>query len=145
MADTTTYSFEDVKATVQHALVGQKTVNGTGIGTITIAYSDDLTSSDLGADGAVMISKVLSRRGTVTLEIQQTSSLNKWLINYANAVQNANASQWAGGTFTMSENFTNGISVVASNLALQKRPDHAAAQNGGKVSWAFFSPNITES
>lgn len=141
----TTFAFKEVKATIQHPLVGQKVVNGEGIGTLTVSYADDLTQSDQGADGAVMVSKIESRRGTVALDIQQTSSLNKWLINYANAVQNASASQWAGGTFTMSENFTNGISVVASSLALQKRPDHVDAQNGGRVSWVFFSPNIVES
>ena len=140
----TTYSFKNVKVTISHPLVGQRVVNGEGIGTITVAYSDDLTQSDIGADGAVMISKIESRRGTITLEIQQTSALNKWLLNYANAVQNANASQWAGGTLAVSENFTNGVNVSASNLALQKRPDHADAQNGGRVSWPFFSSNITE-
>ena len=144
MADTTTYSFKEVKVTISHPLVGQKVVNGEGIGTITVAYADDLTQSDLGADGAVMISKIESRRGTVTLEIQQTSALNKWLLNYVNAVQNAAASQWAYGLFTLSENFANGVNITAANLALQKRPDHADAQNGGRVSWPFFSPNITE-
>ena len=144
MAETTTYAFKEVKATVSHPLVGQKTVNGEGIGTVTVAYADDLTQSDVGADGSVMVSKIESRRGTIALEIQQTSSLNKWLINYANVIQNAAASQWAYGLFTMSENFTNGINITGANLALQKRPDHADAQNGGRVSWVFFSPNITE-
>lgn len=140
----TTYSFEDVSFVFQHPLVGQKVVSGQGIGKINVAYTDNLTDSDLGADGAVMITKVLSRRGTITLEIQQTSSANKFLLNYANAVENADTSQWAAAGIGITELFANGVKINASNVALVKRPDHASEQNGGHVSWEFFSPNIVE-
>jgi hypothetical protein len=144
MPDITTYSFADVVAVFSHALVGQKSVNGLGIGSITVAYADNLTENDLGADGSVMITKVLSRRGTITLEIQQTSSLNKWLLNFANAVVNAGSSSWANMLFSLQEKFTNGVTVNASSLALLKRPDRKDEQNGGRVTWEFFSPTIAE-
>ena len=70
--DSTTYSFADVSCVMQHSLVGQKSANGLGIGKITVAFTDNLTQNDLGADGNVMISKIASRRGTITFDIQQT-------------------------------------------------------------------------
>ena len=141
----TTYSFSAVSCTIQHPLVGQKVINGSGIGSITVAYSDNNTESDLGADGSVMISKVLSHRGTISIELQQTSSVNKWLVNLANALDNADASQWANGTVRIAENFTDGITTNATKVAIVKRPDHKNEQNGGRVSWELFSPEIIES
>jgi hypothetical protein len=144
MSAVTTYSFEDVSFVIQHPALGQKIANGEGIGKITVAYTDNLTESDLGADGGVMISKVLSRRGTVTLEIQQTSSVNKWLLNLANTVVNGASSGWASASITITEKFDNGVTTTASQVALIKRPDRSLAQQGDHVSWELFAANISE-
>jgi hypothetical protein len=142
----TTYSFQDVTATIYHSSLGvSRTISGEGMGKITVAYTDNLTESDLGADGAVMVTKVLSARGTITLDIQQTSSANAWLIDRINTLVNADASEWAGWTITITENFDNGITISASSAALVKRPDRNDAQQGDHVSWEFFSPSIAES
>lgn len=138
----TTYSAGDVSCTMQHPLVGQRCINGSGMGSVSISYTDNLTESDQGADGSVMITKILSRRGIITLDIQQTSSTNKWLHNYANVVDNASSSEWAKGSMRIAENFENGLVTTASSLAIVKRPDRKDEQNGGHVTWEFFSPNI---
>lgn len=140
----TTYSFSDVDVIISHPLVGQKSANGEGIGKLSISYTDNLTESDLGADGSTMISKIESGRGTITLEIQQTSSLNKWLLNYVNKVRNAATGQWAAAAITIEERFKDGVKVTALNVAPIKRPDKSNAQQGDHVSWAFFSPHIEE-
>jgi hypothetical protein len=141
----TTYSFGSVNCVISHPLVGQKTVNGLGIGKITTEYTDDLTDSDIGNDGQTMISKMLSHRGKVTFDIQQTSSLNKWLINLVNAAVNADASSWAQATITINENFANGITTIGQDVAPIKRPPHTDDQKGGRVTWEFFVGNLIES
>jgi len=140
----TTYSFADVTCVISHSSVGQKSVNGLGIGKITVAYLDNLTESDLGADGAVMVTKVESARCKISLEIQQTSSLNKWLLTYANTVRTAESSVWAGGTIKITENFTNGAAITASYCSLIKRPDRSDAQQGDHVTWEFLSTHTEE-
>lgn len=141
----TTYSFLSTSTTVSHPLIGQHVSNGEGLVSITVAYQDDNTASDIGADGNVMITKVKSRRGTIAIEAQQTSPFNKWMINYSNTVENAAPSYWAQGTIRATEGFDNGITISATQCAIQKRPDHKDEQNGGHVTWTMFSPNITES
>jgi len=135
---TTTYSFADVSCTISHPLTGSKTVSGEGIGKILVSYTDELTGSDLAADGSVMITKIASTRGKVSFEIQQTSSLNKWLLAYANAVTNADASYWASASIAIGELFDNGVNTNANEVALVKRPDRSDAQQGDKVTWDFF-------
>jgi len=142
--ENTTYSFLDVSFTISHGLLGQKSVVGQGIGKINIAYSDNLTDSELGADESVMITKVNSSRGTVSLQVLQTSSVNKWLINAVNTLRNADASVWAQMSIVISELFDNGLTVTAVNCAPVKRADREDAQKGGYVTWEFFSPHITE-
>ena len=141
----TTYSFKDVNFTIKHSLVGQKNLDGTGVGRIVVAFTDDNTDSDLGSDGNVMVDKIQSKRGTVTLEIQQTASLNKWLTNCYNTVYNAATSYWAGITITVEEKYDNGINTTATGCAFRKRPDRTDDQKGGRVTWEFMSANITQS
>lgn len=140
----TTYSFKDVSFTITSGLVGQKQVVGEGIGSIKVTMTDELTSSEIGADGQVMTSKIESGRGSVTLEIQQTSSLNPWLHNWLNAHRNAASSEWTDTTITVVENFTNGIKTTATGVSPMKYPDSDDEQQGQRVSWAFAAQNITK-
>ncbi|WP_333813306.1 phage protein [Muricomes intestini] len=142
MYDSTSYSFNDVICTIQNPLAGQKVITGEGIGSISTTYTDDNTQSDLGADGAVMVSKVVSHRGQIVIEVQQTSSANKWLHNLANLLDSANVSKWLSTSIRITEKFSNGLLKSASRAALVKRPDTKDEQQGGKVSWTFMSPDL---
>lgn len=144
MPYTTTYSFADISATFASDLAGQKQVNGQGIGSFKITMTDNLTESDLGADGSVMITKIESGRGTIDLEIQQTSSLNVWLHNWLNVHRNAGSSSWADTTFTVIQNFANGLKTTATAVCPMKYPDETDQQQGQKVTWSFFCGNITK-
>lgn len=141
----TSYSFSAVSTTVSHPSFGQKVVNGEGLASIAVAYADDNTVQDQGADGSTMTSKVLSRRGTIALEVQQTSSINKWLLNLWNSLYNGDTSIWNGITIQSIERFDNGIHVSATGCAIQKHPDRKDETNGGHVTWIFMSDSITES
>lgn len=142
MYDDTTYAFEQVIATIQHPLVGQLVITGKGIGSISSSYMDNNAESDLAADGNVMVSKVRSHRGTITIELQQTSPANKWLHNLANVLDNADPNEFLGTSIRVAENFRNGILYSAARATIQKRPDKKDEQNGGRVTWVFFTPDL---
>lgn len=144
MAVGTSYSFGDVTCTIAHSLVGQKQVVGNSAGSVTVTMTDDRTQSGIAADGSVMHSKILSKRGSVAIEVQQTSEFNKWMINAANTVDNAPTPDWSHWTITIVENYDNGIKTTASYCALQKRPDRKNAQEGDFVTWTFLAMNVAQ-
>lgn len=144
MPDITTYSFADITFTIKSALSGQKQVVGMDIGSIKVSMTDNLTESDIGADGSVMISKIESGRGQIDLEIQQTSSLYRWLTNWLNAHRSGDSSSWADTTITIVQNYANGLSTTATNVCPLKYPDETDQQQGQKVTWSFFCGNISK-
>jgi hypothetical protein len=139
-----TYDFVSVSFVITHPLIGQNQVTGQGIGTITTTMTDDRTKMDVAADGNVMVSKIHSGIGSVTLEIQQTSILNQWLINAYNTVDNAGDGEWAQFGININELYDNGIKTTASGVAFQKLSDRKNAQTGDSVTWTFLCANITE-
>lgn len=139
------YSFSAVSTTVSHPNYGSNTINGKGAVSVAIAYADDNSEQDLASDGVVMDSKVLSHRGTVAIEVQQTSSFNKWLMSLFNSVYNGDASIWNQISIRSTESYTNGLTISASNCMFQKRPDRKDAKTGDHVTWTFMCDNIVES
>lgn len=140
-----TYSFKDISFVFKSPSVGQKQVNGQNIGDISVAMTDNLTEQDLSNDGEVMTSKVESSRGTITLQIQQASTLCNWLVNWVNAMRNGSSSTWNEASISLKENFTGGRSVNAVGVSPMKIPDHKSAQQGQKEEWQFACQKITQS
>jgi hypothetical protein len=140
----TAYSFTDVNLTLQDPLVGQTVIDGQGEGSIAFSFADDRAQQSIGADGSVMTSKIKSSRGTITLTLQQTSSKHKWLLNWANAVDSASASQYRGMSLTCNEKFDNGTNTTATGIVPQKIPDHTNEQAGGNIVWVLMSDNMSE-
>ncbi len=139
-----TYSFGEVGITMQHPLVGVLSLNGEGMGSITKSFTDNLTESEKGADGSTMVTKVISRRGTLTIEVLQSSYAAKWLTQYNNVLDNAPASSWMAGSLQMIENYDNGLTTTATGLSPVKRPDGKNAQQGALKSFEYFTPNMVE-
>lgn len=139
----TTYSFEDVQVVLAHPAIGQNVANGTGIGTITIAMTTDLSTHDVAADGSVMVSKVLGLNGTVALAIQQTSSLDAWLRRWYNYVETADASEWAQMTISM-RNTLGGESITMSGVSPQKLPDRPYQSQGQLITWTLMAQRVTQ-
>lgn len=139
------YSFSSVSTTVSHPNFGSNTINGKGAVSAAIAYADDNSAQDLASDGTVMDTKILSHRGTIALEMQQTSPFNKWLTGLFNNVYNGDTSIWNELAIRVVEGFTNGLTINATNCMFQKRADRKDAKEGDHVTWTFMSDNIVES
>lgn len=145
MASNTSYSFEDVSCVFYHPLAGQNQVNGTSVGSVSYAFADDSTTQQVAADGSVMTSKNLSRRGTVTLELQQTSPFNKWLVGHMNTVDASTTSEWVQWQMTLAEGYDNGLIVTATHGAPQKKyPERKNSADGDMVTWTFMFSDMVE-
>ena len=92
MSKVYTYSFEDTSFTISHPSVGSFDAYGTGIGDISIAYSNDVTTHEVAADLAVIVSKSAKKNATITINALQTSELNSWLTRWANYIESARTS-----------------------------------------------------
>lgn len=137
----TTYSFADVTMTISHPKVGQNIATGEGIGSINIAMATDRTTHDVAADGSVMISKIPGRNGTVTLTIQQTSPLHKWLTKWFNYLESAKTSEWAD-TSILVRCPVMGETKTITGVSPQKIPDSPYQSQGQTVTWNLMAADI---
>ena len=97
-----TYSFEDTVLTISHPNFGTYSAYGTGIGSLSIAYANDVTKHDVAADLAVVVSKWVAKNGTVTLDIMQSSDFNAWLKKFTAFLENSDTDQFALATMSIS-------------------------------------------
>ncbi|MDU5080230.1 phage protein [uncultured Tissierella sp.] len=142
MSDTV-YSFQDLNCSFTHPSVGQISMNGEGIGSITITRANDVTSHDVSADGSVMISKIKSKNGTVAISVQQSSPLNKWLDRLYNYLEVASSSEWAKASIIL-RHLTLGEGTVCTGVTFQKRADKPYQAQGQQVTWNLMAANIDD-
>lgn len=139
-----TYSFEDVTCSFQHPGVGAASSTGAGFGTISIAMANDKTAHDVAADGVVMISKIAGNNGSVSLTMQQTSELNKYLLRWYNYVNIANSSEFAKMTLRIKSGNL-GDTTTCTGVSPQKIADRPYQSQGQHVTWNLMAAEITES
>jgi hypothetical protein len=137
------YSFTDISAVISHPALGQFSMEGAGIGSITVAMANDRSAHDLAADGEVMISKIRAGNGVITLSAQQASPLHRWLQRLSNYLDGAPTDEWAEIIINirapkMAE------STIATGVSFQKTPDKPYQQQGQQVAWPLMAANIQQ-
>lgn len=138
-----TYSFTDISAVISHPGVGQYSLQGEGIGSITIAMANDRSAHDLAADGVVMVSKIKAGNGTITLNAQQTSTLHNWLMKWSNYVDQASTGEWARAVITLRAPEMK-ETVICTGVSPQKTPDRPYQQQGQQVAWVLMAADIQQ-
>ena len=83
------YSLPDCRTVLYHPDVGTANLHQSGHGKITISSAGDLTSHTATADGYVVVNKLKSTNGTVTLELPQNSLGDWFLRQWANWQKNS--------------------------------------------------------
>lgn len=136
-----TYSFLDVVGSIHSDLLDDYIFTGQGVGSISIAKSTERTAHDIAADGSVMVSKIAGNNGTVTIEVQQTSPLHKWLLRWFQTLYNSPTSQWAA-TQMLIKNVHTGTSHVCTGVSPSKEPDTPYQAQGGRVTWQLMCADI---
>ena len=95
------YSLPDCKTVLSHPDVGTANLHQCGHGKLTVSRSGELTSHTTTADGYIVVNKLRSTNGTITLEIPQKSIGDWFLRRWAAYVKNvADPSRIALGTLT---------------------------------------------
>ena len=97
------YSLADVRTALYHPDVGQCILSEEGLGKITISRTGDLASHTTTADGYVVINKMRSVNGTVTLEVPQNSLADRFLRKWIRFVTSTHTSNFPRSTMTVQD------------------------------------------
>ena len=99
------------------------------------------SSAEAAADGTIMVSKIAGNHGRLTINVQQTSSANKFLLGMYNALVLSPPSLWAqaaGIARCLSDNTSHSFTGVC----FQKLGDKGYEKQGKMVTWVLLCADI---
>ncbi len=138
------YSLPDVKTVLYHPAVGTANLHQCGTGKITVSTAGDLTSHTTTADGYVIVNRLKTTNGTVTIEVPQNSPGDDFLRRWAKWARSTNSSdRIALGTLTITDSVS-GYKTVCTGVSLQKVPDRTWDRTATNVNYTLLAANITE-
>lgn len=138
-----TYSFGDVSITLSHPSVGQFTMQGEGIGGVTVTMATDKTAHDVSADGSTMVSKIAGNSGSLALVTQQTSPLDAFLKRWYNYLLTSSSSEWADTSIIIRSAVTP-ETISCTGCSPQKLADRPFQAAGQQVTWNIMAANIVQ-
>lgn len=138
-----TYSFLDISGAINHPSVGIYTLTGQGTESITITQTGDKTSHETSVDGATFVLQVPGENGTISISVQQTSNLHKWLVKWYNYLKlsTTDRSEWARAGLTI-RSISDGMTYTASGVSPQNLPSIEYQAQGQKVTWTLMCGEI---
>ena len=140
------YSFKDLMVVFFHPLLGEfQMVGEIGFNQLTISYDTERTSHEVAADGSVQITYRAGNNGRATIETQQASALNEFLVAWANSCfvngNLQNITNFAKATI-FARSLLNGTTHLLQGISPLKIPDRQYAANGGNVTWTLMAGDI---
>lgn len=145
----TIYSFKDLTGAFSHKIAGQIVFGGTdgkiGLGQISIHMANNITTHEIGIDGAIIPFVIPVYNGTVSVQCQQTSILHKFLLDWYNVLKTResqeNVDDWANAVMAL-RNIVDGTSHNITGISPQINPDKVYGAQGGNVTWLLMAANI---
>ena len=138
------YSLPDVKFVLYHPDVGTTNLYQCGMGKIVVSAAGDLTTHTTTVDGYVIVNKLKTTNGTVTIEVPQNSVADGFLRRWARwARTTTNANRIALGTLTIQDTAA-GFTIVCTGVSLQKVPDRTFDRTQTNVIYTLLAATITE-
>ena len=137
-----TYSFEGTTVTFNHPQYGVYSAYGSGIGDLTVAFQDEVSSTEVASDLSVVISRHVKKRGNITLNILQSSDFNNWIKGWANYLENADVSQFADTTITI-KNRTTGDTYYCTGCIHDRIADQRFTSEAGNRTWTIHCADIS--
>lgn len=135
-----TYSFLDTILNIAFP-TGTTTITGKGVGTVTVAMTQERSAVEAAADGNVMISKIAGNHGTLTFTLQQTSEAHKFLLGMYNALIVAPPALWAQGVGIL-RSLSDSTSHTFTGVCFLKLGDKAYDKQGQMVTWTLICGDI---
>ena len=138
------YSLPDVKSTIYHPDVGTANLHEYGIGKLTISSAGDYASHTTTSDGYVIVNRLKTTNGTITIEVPQNSKGDAFLRKWAKYAKNPKkAERMALGTLTVTDKVS-GFKTSCTGVCLQKAPDRTYDRTATNVTYTFLCADITE-
>ena len=146
MARIFTYSFEDCSVTFNHPQYGVYSAYGTGMGTFTISFSNNVVAHEVSADLSVVISKHVYKNGTLTMNVLQSSDFNNWLRGWANYLEapTTDNSEFALTDITIRSKSTGDVYYL-TGCTHQKIADQDFQDEAQFRQWTIMAANIVNS
>lgn len=134
----------DTAVILYHPAVGRYSLSEGGAGKITISRSGDLSSHTVTPFGTVVINRLCSRNGTVTVEIPQNSAadlfLRRWIGYMESHVKGA---EFAAATLTVRDAACE-HTYILTGVTPQKWPDITYDRTAGNVVYTLLAASVTE-
>ena len=138
------YSLPDCRTVLAHPDVGTANLHLCEHGKITVSSAGDLTSHTATADGYVVVNKLKTTNGTITLELPQNSLGDGFLRRWARWQKNSqDPSRIALGTLTI-QDAAGGFTVVCTGVTLQKVPDRVFDRTATNLVYTLLATTISE-
>ena len=134
----TTYSFSDSSFVISPVGQAAYTVNGTGVGRVSIAYTNPNSSHNNAADGSVAVTKIKADNGTVSFSVQQSSPLHAYLMGVFNVLNAGPSNLWAGTTITVDSLLNIADNHTLKGCSFEKRAGRGYEQQAKDVVWTFL-------
>lgn len=136
-----TYSFESTSVVIEHPDIGSYSAYGTGIGDVSVSMEGNITSHDVAADLAVVVSKHARKNGSVNFNILQSSDFNTFMSKLYNYLVAAAPSKFAQAKISI-YNSTTGRRYICTGCSPQKLPDDSYQAQGQNRQWVWMAANI---
>jgi hypothetical protein len=138
------YSLPDCRTVLYHPDVGTANLHQCGHGKITISAAGDLTSHTATADGYVVVNRLKSTNGVITIEVPQNSIGDWFMRRWASWARTlGDPSRVALGTLTITDP-CGGFTISATGVSLQKVPDRTYDKTAGNISVTFLAATVME-
>ena len=138
------YSLPDVRAVLSHPDIGTANLHQCGRGKMVISAAGDLTSHTTTADGYVVVNRLKSTSGQITIEVPQ-NSLGDWFLRRWASWQKGcrDVQRLALGSLVVEDKPGN-FSIVCTGVTLQKMPDRTYDKTSGNLTYTLLATTITE-
>jgi hypothetical protein len=141
-----TYAYKSVVGGILDPDVGPFIFQGQeGVKHITVLNETERGVKDTAAYGAILVSYVSGASGGLDIEVQQTSSLHQYLVNWANIkftlAEAGDASTFAAAAWKVQDTIS-GASHTLTGVFPTKIPDKPYGPTGASVTWRLGAANV---
>ena len=137
------YSLADVVVTINNDNVGQCVISDEGGGRIVIARSGDLSSHTTTATGYVVVNKLRSVAGSVSMELPQNSPADAYMRKLIKWLVNAATDQFATTKMTVNDP-AGGKVITLVGVTPQKWPDENYDQTSSTRNYTLLAAEVSE-
>ena len=137
------YSLPDCKTVLSHPDVGTANLHQCGTGRIVVSSAGDLSSHTNTADGYVVVNRLKSSHGMITIEVPQNSSADEFLRKWSRFLKNTESYLFALTALNIVDSMGR-FTIYCEGVTPQKIPDRTYDATSGMVSWVLLAAVIKE-